>query len=242
MAWLNAWRAGSTASDEVLSAVVGDDAPHRVSGLDGRPELQPLSALLIAWRRAGEPVRLVLPVAGDVRGLPGPADFRAGALDVGEAVVGGLLGAVPEIVDYSPSSAPTDVTWLVAPVEPAPPDYLAVADAQYELTTAIRESASALVAADVAGTSRELGASVAEGLHSARRAGDRLVLPPGHPPRAVALIAQAQRLQAVLELTAADPFGGAVDRMGVAARTSALQPLATAVRRALLAGYNATAD
>jgi hypothetical protein len=45
----------------------------------------------------------------------------------------------------------------------------------------------------------------------------------------------------VLDLALADPAGGAVDRMGMAARTSALRPLATAVRRARLAGYNAEA-
>jgi hypothetical protein len=55
----------------------------------------------------------------------------------------------------------------------------------------------------------------------------------------VALLAQAERLQAVLELAFADPTGGAIDRTGISARTEALRPLATAVRRARLAGYNA---
>ena len=44
------------------------------------------SDLLVAWRRAGAPVRVVLPAPGDVRGLPGPAAFRAAALTAGEAV------------------------------------------------------------------------------------------------------------------------------------------------------------
>jgi hypothetical protein len=243
VAWTNAWLDGQVASDEVLRAVAGSDAPHRVSGLDAdaaaedgaETAAEPLSALLIRWRKGGEPVRLVLPVAGDVRGLPGPAPFRASALDVGEAVVGAGIGVVPEIVEHYPSSAPTEVTWLATHVEASPPDFVAVGDAQYDLTTAIRESASALAAADVAGWSAEFAGA----LQDARRAGERLVLPPGYPSRAVALVAQAQRLQAVLELAATDPLGGAVDRMGIAARTSALRPLATAVRRALLAGYNA---
>ncbi len=243
VAWTNAWLDGQVASDEVLRAVAGSDAPHRVTGLDSAVSFddhagsahEPLSALLIRWRKDGEPVRLVLPVAGDVRGLPGPAAFRAAALDAGEAVVGAAIGVVPEIVEYSPSSAPTEVTWLATPVEPSPPDFLGLGDAQYDLTTALREAASALAAADVAGWSAEFAGA----LQDARRAGERLVLPPGYPPRAVALIAQAQRLQAVLALAATDPQGGAVDRAGVAARSSALRPLATAVRRALLAGYNA---
>ena len=49
----------------------------------------------------------------------------------------------------------------------------------------------------------------------------------------MALVAQAERLQAVLDLAALDPVGGAYDRTGMAARREALRPLAVAVRRAL---------
>jgi hypothetical protein len=55
----------------------------------------------------------------------------------------------------------------------------------------------------------------------------------------VALVAQAERLQAVLDLAFRDPTGGAIDRTGIAARAEGLRPLAAAVRRARLAGYNA---
>jgi hypothetical protein len=43
----------------------------------------------------------------------------------------------------------------------------------------------------------------------------------------------------VLDVAALDPIGGAIDRIGIAARAEALRPLATAVRRARIAGYNA---
>jgi len=43
----------------------------------------------------------------------------------------------------------------------------------------------------------------------------------------------------VLRIALLDPVGGAIDRTGVAARTDALRPLVTAVRRARVAGYNA---
>jgi hypothetical protein len=238
-AWTAAWLAGHAASDEVLRATVGGDAPHLVGGLgDFDSELVPLSQVLVAWRRAGGAVRLVLPVAGDVRGLPGPAQFRSAALEAGEAVCGTALGIVPSVIEHAPSSAPPTVLWQAFDCTPAPPDFIAVADAQYELTTAIRESASALSAADVAGWIDD----IADALHDARRAGEQLNLPPGFPPQAVALIAQAERLQAVLDLAAQDPTGGAIDRTGISARREALRPLATAVRRARLAGYNALAD
>lgn len=237
-AWAAAFFAGRASVDQAADAVIGQDAPHQVGGLPAYDfELVPLREVLIAWRRRGGSVRAVLPVAGDVRGLPGPAAFRSAALEQGEAVTGGGLGVVPEPIDYSPSSAPPTVLWQAFETQPAPIDHISVADAQYDLTTAIRDSASALSAADVAGWADD----IAEELQDARRASERLNLPPGFPPRAVALLAQAERLQAVLDLAFADPTGGAIDRTGIAARTAALQPLATAVRRARVAGYNAEA-
>jgi hypothetical protein len=115
---------------------------------------------------------------------------------------------------------------------------LQLGDVQFELTSAIREAATALTAADVAGGAGDLG----DALRDARRAGEYLNLPPNFPPRAVALLAQAERMQAVLELAAGDPEGGAIDRFGMSARAGALRPLAMAVRRARLAGYNAGAE
>lgn len=235
-AWAAAFFAGRVSLDQAADAVAGTDAPHRIVGLDGGDAV-PLREALVVWRKAGAGVRVVLPVAGDVRGLPGPAPFRAAALEQGEAVVGDGLGAVPSVTDSAPSSAPTTVLWQAFTVEPAPADLVTVGDAQYELTTAIRESASALSAADVGGH----GSDITDPLHDARRASERLNLPPGFPPRAVALLAQAERLQAVLDLAFADPVGGAVDRTGITARMDALRPLAAAVRRARVAGYNADA-
>jgi hypothetical protein len=237
-AWTSAWFTGQVSVDQVIDAVTGSDATHQVGGLPAFDvELVPLREVLVTWRRTGGPVRAHLPVAGDVRGLPGPAAFRSAALDLGEAAAGTGLGIVPQIVDNSPSSAPPTVLWQAFVIEAAPPDHQSLEDAQYELTTAIRDSASALSAADVAGWMDD----IADTLHDARRAGERLNLPPGFPPRAVALLAQAERLQAVLDLAFADPMGGAIDRTGIAARIDALRPLATAVRRARLAGYNAGA-
>jgi hypothetical protein len=234
-AWSAAWFAGHVGPDEVLDAVTGGDAPHLVQGLPGGGSL--LTALL-CYRRSGAVPRLVLPVPGDVRGLPGPSAFRAAALEAGEAVVGAGLGLVPSVVEYFPSSAQPTVTWQAMEIEPAPPDPLPLTDATYDLANAIRECASALTAADVAGGAGEIGDALAD----ARRAGERLHLPPGHPPRAVALLAQAERMHAVLQLAALSPAGSAIDASSMAARSAALRPLETAVRRARIAGYNAAAD
>ncbi|MCL2782227.1 MAG: hypothetical protein FWD74_12235, partial [Actinomycetia bacterium] len=152
--WATAWLAGRAASDDVLRVTIGDDGPHRVIGLpdgpggpppppapDGlagpsgpnRPPSAPLAAALIEWRRCADAVRLVLPVPGDPRGLPGPPEFRAAALDAGEAVYGGWLGLVPQVFDHPVSSAPATVTWTAFVVEQPPQDPLSIADAQFEL-------------------------------------------------------------------------------------------------------------
>lgn len=235
-AWVNAWLAGQCGTSDVIAAVTANDAPHQVGGLPGFDvELVPLREVLVGWRRVGGPVRAVLPVAGDVRGVPGPAQFRSAALEAGEAIIGSALGLVPQVISHKVSSALDTVLWQAFAVESAPPDYIQLSDAQHDLTTAIRECAAALSAADVAGWVDD----VAEALHDARRAGEKLRLPPRFPTPAVALLAQAERLQAVLDIALSDPTGGAIDRTGIAARTAGLKPLVDAVRRARIAGYNA---
>jgi len=56
---------------------------------------------------------------------------------------------------------------------------------------------------------------------------------------AAALLASAERLQAMVSLATRDAHGGAIDRGGIEVRAQVLAQLATTVRRARLAGYNA---
>ena len=179
-AWARAWLAGSVSIDQVVDATTADDAPHHAVGSPGLEglDLVPLRELLVLWRRQGGSPRLVLPAPGDVRGLPGPAGFRSAALEAGEAVVAGHLGAVPEVVEHAPSSAPSTVLWRVSATDAVPDDPIDLGEAQYELTTAIRESASTLHATETARWREEFGA----GLTAARHAGECIDLPPGHPP------------------------------------------------------------
>lgn len=234
-AWGNALLDGAARPGDLIDAVTGEDAPHRVAGPPC--DAGGLLEAIVVLRRSGGRARLVLPVPGDVRGVPGPDDFRAVALDAGEAVIVPGVGLVPEVTTYEPSSAPPTVTWQAFEIGPVPPDHLDLRQAQYELSEAIRDAATALTAAGVGGGS----AGVLAGLRDARRAGDDLDLPADFPPAATALIAQTERLQAVLDLASMDPVGGAVDRFGMSARASGLRPLVDAVRRARLAAYNATA-
>lgn len=237
-AWTNAWLCGRASSDDALSAVQGlrPGSTHRVAGLPGSDGPQPLSAALVQWRlQRLAAVAAALPVPGDVRGLPTDAALRAAALDSGEAAVGGTLALVPSVATRPGSSAPDQVLWQAFAIEPAKPDAVGLGDADHELSEAIRRSAGMLSVAQTARWRPELG----DAIGAARSAADHLPLPPGHPQRAVRMLAQAERLAAMLAL--ADPTGpgDAVDRCAMDARAQALAPLATAVRRARLAGYNA---
>ncbi len=246
-AWARAWLAGTAAFDDVLSAVtIAADAPalamalpagspgpggSGVGGVRDAGQISALGQVLIAWRQAHADVRLVLPVPGDTRGVPGPAAFRLAALDAGQAVVGsGAVGVVPVVVDHSPSSAPPTLTWRRFEIEQPVMDDIDLADAQYELTEAIRECASAL--ARLTRDPAEGGTALNSELIAARRAGERINLPPSFAPKAVALVAQAERMAAVLALAG---VGSSPEPDG---RTDALAPLVLAVRRARLAGYN----
>jgi hypothetical protein len=236
-AWGTAFLDGRTAYDLALDHVVGGDEPHRVVGLPGSTDDVPLGWALTAWRDLGvRALRLVLPVPGDPRGLPPPGAFATAAMAAGQGVLGGGLGLVPEVTRHGSAvgSATYAVCWRAYPGLPEPaPDPLAVPEAEYDLTGALREAASTLTAVDVASWRPEL----ADDLARLRRA-TTPPLPPGYPPRAVRLLAQADRLAAVLELAEADAPGGALSAGAAAQRADALRPLWTAVRRARLAAYN----
>lgn len=253
--WANAWLDGAVAFDDVLDAVTVGAEAHVVIDLpasqnashgrgDGsagferegsRPEPTRLGAVLIAWRAAHGPIRACLPVPGDVRGTPTSPAFRAAALDAGQGVFGGGIGLVPGPSADSPSSAPPVTVWRAFPVDPAAPDPLQLSEAEHDLAVAVRETATLLQDRDLTGgrppDAREL--------ERVRRASEGLRLPAGFPPRAAALLASAERLQAMVSLATRDVHGGAIDRGGVEARADALAQLGTTVRRARLAGYNA---
>src|SRR5262249_4092066 len=154
-----------------------------------------------------------------------------------EAVHATGLGVGPGVTrpGSAAGSAVHSVCWRAYPEagEPAP-DPLSVAEAEHDLTTAPREAASALAALDA---TRWRPAPV--GALSRAPQVRPPPPPPRRPPRAVRLLAQADRLAAVLDIASADAPGGALTARAADARASALRPVWTAVRRARLAAYNA---
>ncbi len=231
--WSTAWLTGRTSYDEALDALLGDTA-HRVSGLPGTDEVVPLGWALTALRGVGERrFRLVLPVAGDVRGLPRVPGLAPLALESGQAAVGERLALVPEPLGTEV------VQWTAFPLAGAPPlppppegNLRAVSGA---LDLAVGDTARALAGLDVARWHPEVPTLLA-GLSRTTAAPG---LPADHDPLALSVLGRAQRLAKVLDLAMADAPGAAVNHAQAAARDDALRPLSQAVREAVAAAFNA---
>jgi hypothetical protein len=231
--WATAWLTGRTSYDEALDALTGDSA-HRVSGLPGADEAVPLGWALTALRGLGERrFRLVLPVPGDVRGLPAAPGLAAVALESGQAAVGDRLALVPEHLGDDV------IAWTAFPLDGAPPvappvegTLRAISGA---LDLAVGDTARTLAGLDLARWNPEVTGLLA-GLGRTTTAP---ALPHDHDPLAVSLLGRAERLAAVLDLAMADAPGAAVNHAQAARRDEALRPLATAVRDATTAAYNA---
>jgi hypothetical protein len=242
-AWATAWLAGAVAYDEVVARVTGADEPHRATGavLGGVPEAVPVGWVLPLLReRSAGGVTVVLPVPGDPRGLPGPGPFSAAALVAGEAVVGDGIGLVPTVTEHGAGleCRSTCVVWTVTEIGAPVADPLTVAEAEHELSAATRDAASALAALGVASWRPEAAQQAAQQAARMRHPVSP-DLPPGHDPRAVRLLAQAERLAVVLDLAGRDAPGGAVTGAQARARDEVLRLLSAAVRRARAAAYNA---
>jgi hypothetical protein len=174
----------------------------------------------------------VLPVPGDVRGLPQVPGLPELALEAGQAAVGERLALVPEAL------GPEAIAWTAFPLDGAPPvpppvegNLRAVSG---ELDLAVGDAARTLVRLDVARWNPEVPALLA-GLAMTTSAPG---LPPDSDPVALSVLGRAQRLARVLDLAMADAPGAAVNHAQAAARDDALRPLADAVRAATVAAFN----
>ncbi|WP_448638988.1 hypothetical protein [Geodermatophilus sp. URMC 63] len=230
--WATAWLSGRTSYDTALDALT-DDRAHRVTGLPGSDGAVPLGWALTALRGLGERrLRLVLPVPGDVRGLPRAPGLAALAVEAGQAAVGEHVALVPEEL------GPEVTAWTAFDLDgvpPAPPPVEgSLRQVSGALDLAVGDAARTLAALHLARWHPEVPALLA-GLGSAPAPG----LPTDTDPLALSVLTRAQRLARVLDLALTDAPGGAVTHGQAAARDEALRPLATAVRDAITAACNA---
>lgn len=223
MAWfLSAWLRGDVAPDDVLDAVVAQDAAHDVIGLDGSDSV-PLVLALGRIRAAGaESAGLALPWPGASAGLGGPAEFNAAAMEAGEAVVlsGTDLGLVPH-------RAGAGVVWRCLPAHRRQLADLGESDRL--LRGSMARTASALAVLEVARWRPEVADEL---MNLSRR--PTYTAPPGTPPRAIDLAARAVRALGIVDLALEDT-GGGLTASEIDERERTLRPLADSARAALVA-------
>lgn len=242
--WASAWLAGDATLGDLVARVTAEDDRHEVGGL-GRDAL-PLGPAVGQLRAAGvTTLRVVLPVPGDVLGLPGPGPFSTAALAASEGLLalrGDLTGygLVPTLtVHGSPfDGTVTTVAWTAYALDLPLPDVGPwLAEAEHDLRRGLVEATGELQALDTARWRADLAGALAA-LRAQSRAGiDNDELPHGFSPRAREVLVQARTLATVLHLAGAD-VGGALDTRVALAREQVLRDLERLVRRARLAAYN----
>jgi hypothetical protein len=238
VSWARAWRAGLVSFDDMHDELTSDeeqlvaDLPGTWREVDFREALPSLAKL------HPDEIRLVLPVPGDPRGLPGPGDFTSQALLAGEAVLASRLGLVPDARLHTSGSGDTFTTvlWTVHELPAVPANHaMTVREADGELSLALAQATEELVRLDVARWRPELAGA----LQAIRRPDAECDLPPGYDPRARRLYARASVLDRVLTLAGQAAPGGALNAFEAQRRDEALRPLSNACRHALVAACNA---
>jgi hypothetical protein len=237
--WVRSWRAGLVPYDEV-AAEIAEDEEHLAADAPGTWTEVPLGEILSMFAKLHpDEVRVVLPVPGDPRGLPGPGAFSGAALVAEEAVIAGNYGLVPEVRRHTSGSGDVfeTVLWRVYELPAARPADTGpgAAEAEGDLNAALAEATAQLARLDVARWRPELAGALAT-LRRPDFAGD---LPPGYDARARRLYARATVLDGVLTLAGQSAPGGAITGYEAQRRDEALRPLTTACRRAMAAACNA---
>jgi len=253
-AWAGAVAAGRARAADALMAVAGDDEPHEVQPAPGFtapaslpvPDPGYLSDLLVLLAAAGErhpvTVRCVLPVPGDVLGVPGPGELQAAAVSVGECVVvGGLpdvagsVALVPEVEEFgSVDDVGVHVRWqahLALPV-PGTPLATSVAEADMAFRLALAEATTALEGLDLSSWRPDATAGL-----RGRREEDPQPLPRTLGPRSLRLLTRAERVLAIVEAAGAD-HGGVVTGWEAGRRSASLAQLSRATRAAVVAAVS----
>ncbi|WP_265565828.1 hypothetical protein [Streptomyces hygroscopicus] len=244
-AWGNALLAGLVSPDDAASAIVGEDAVHRVEGLPGESAPVGLTLALGRLRMLGvSGLRVALPAPGHPLGLSGPPEFNARAMEAEEAVVchGAAFGLVPEVYEAGPDGdVHVEVVWHCLSVREAPPaDVPSLGEAERELAEALREATEALSRLDVAASGPVAEAAI--DAYRARAERGRELLAPGYPPRAVRVLELAQRVGLLISVAYDNGHGGAVSASEMSARAQALRPVERTARRAQVAAYNSVVE
>lgn len=262
--WGNAWLAGRAAPDDVLDALSLWAPRHTVTAYESAaagatglpwPDVDDAGAvsLLQALRTAAGPrsgvpaFQLVLPVPGDVRGLPPGTTFATDAIEAGEAVLitsaqGPVIGLVPEF-DYDDDDvadeAPISLAWTAYSLDSAPPPQsYDLGQAELELRDAVRSAAQTLdrLRAGGPGVDVEDPRGLVQQL---LEAGSDHIAPDHAPERALRVLENAAQVDAIVTVGAGVTPIAISSSSGVQLAGDALRPLAAVVRAARLAAVSA---
>ncbi len=236
--WLGSVGSGAGPVRRAVRAVEGDDEPHTVAGEDPPvPAGAGLDELVATWSGGARRSAAVLPVPGDVAGLPPAVAGRA--IDAGECVLvhqgNRSWAAVPEVVVFG-SVLETGhlVTWHVSEVPEwhhvLPGVVGTLREAERTLRTALLQVTEELTALDVA----PWGPEVPAALVALRSADPPWPVPDGLDARVRRVLTDAVRLRAVVDLATADD-GGSVSLGQAGRRSGALRELDRAARAAVAA-------
>ncbi len=267
--WANAWLAGAAAPDDVLDALSQWAPRHSVTAYDsvaavstGLPwpdvnHFGTMSLLQTLRTAAGVPAAgpvfsVVLPVPGDVRGLPAGTQFQRDAVTAGEAIVVGgrptstAVGLVPDF-EYDDADAYDDagevdvsgLSWTVYSMPAIPvAEHTELGEAEFALRSAVRSAADALgaIRAEAGGLDvadpRKLVEQVMES-SSLHRAPDHA------PSRALRVLENAAHIDAILTVSSGLMPIGLQSSSEAQIANEALRPLAAVVRSARLAAVSA---
>ncbi len=234
--WLDARPSAGIPLDRALNAIQLDDEPHTVAGW-AEEEIS-LRAALSAWSRHPVVCAALLPVPGDVAGVP--AAVSAAAVEAGECVLvetdGRFFAAVPAVERFgSVYESGHLVRWDVRDIPSWRTAVLgqvgSLADAERRLRTGLLQATEALAALDVARWRPDAAEAIA-GLRRTTPAG--WGPPPSLDARRANVIATATRLLAIVRLATEDD-GGAVNLWQADQRSTALREVDRIARHALAA-------
>jgi hypothetical protein len=228
-------RVGGRSTDDVLAAV--DAAGHRVgvraasgavaesTGLPGPGSPTAGSMSLLPLMAGGGVPDLLLPTAGDLRGLPPGGDITVPALDAGAVVV---------FPDLEIGVIPTDGQWRVHRCGGGHAA-LTLSEANAEIDGAMADATASLLAVDIARGSAQVREHVRR-----RMLAEAVEIPQGTPTAASALLAKVISLEALLAVAAGHETAAVTSRE-LAVVDDALRPLTTAIRAGRRAAVAAAA-
>lgn len=236
--WTEHLEVGAAQIEKAIRAVQGDDEPHSVIWPDGSNGT--LAELLGFWTASARQVAAVLPIAGDLSGLAGPAAANSAALEAGEAVLFAaetqLLAAVPKVIRFGSHIEPGHlVTWHVMPANSWQTRFLGTIgswqDADRQLRNALTTAIERLMILDVAQWRDDLAQEIAT-LRGDVHLPDPL--PRALEARRAHLLATGWRIAGITDLAQIDD-GAAITGWESDRRREALSGLENIARRAVSA-------